>query len=491
MAMIHRKRQRSREEVERDEEASNHGEEDHDHTLHSKPQRGFSKRVLMLLACVGAAGFFTFYTTWTKLRVMQVATLTPVAVCSYLAFLRKGPTVKRILPLTLVLTVLSSQLPVFVAAALAASSICAFSIATIPQKQQTGGSRAATASPKTLPVILSVGVLVAVLLTENFMIWVVSATFTPGQRPDTAPPALQDNGHLLIKNYLLHGLTKSQVVQGLRRLWNVQWSLVACMGTSFVVTEVLDGAQKGRTLFGLGARAVWTLAAARAIRTFSFSCTVLPSPVHNCYRQRYPFPPPAEWSEWLWVGILPASHGGCNDLILSGHATVTSTLACIATSVSGDFVFSAALWSLVALDYTVEIYEGFHYSVDMWLGMVVVVLMWRNLRGWEEKVFGKWQQDDERQSASSSSSATIAAGIFQPTTWRERIMFGIPAVIAYLQLVLLPKWTSNFLIVAYVLFSVGAYIKARNHRAQEAASSMHYIQHVVLCLLFMALGIYL
>ena len=199
------------------------------------------------------------------------------------------------------------------------------------------------------------------------MIWVVSATFTDGQLVSTAPKKLQDNGQLLLQR-LLQNLTKRQVV-GLRRLWNVQWSLVSCLGASLVVVDVFE---PHRQLYSLGVRAVLTLAAARFIRTISFVLTVLPSQVRNCYQQHYPYPPPVDWVEWIWVGLLPASHGGCNDLIISGHATVTSTLASVVASVGDNMWFSTALWTLVALDYAVEIYEGFHYSVDMWLGMVSV-----------------------------------------------------------------------------------------------------------------------
>merc|ERR1711957_272909 len=77
------------------------------------------------------------------------------------------------------------------------------------------------------------------------------------------------------------------------------------------------------------------------------------------------------------VGFLPSSRGGCNDLILSGHAIVTSTLGCAFTSTASNASFSIAAWTLIALDYSIEAYQGMHYSVDMWLGCIVTCLLWQ------------------------------------------------------------------------------------------------------------------
>jgi hypothetical protein len=406
----------------------------------------------------------------TLLMTYQIITLLPVFVCLYVGLFRRRNNLQqrwhhsRILPLTLVGAVVASQVPLFVAAAMGAAAVMAFSLATLTPKTNKG-------SPK--PVLVSGILLVTVLLTENFMIWVVSATYPAGQQANTAPPPLQDNGQLLIQ-YLTSDLTKHDVVHGLRRVWNVQWSLVACLFASFFVTDVWGD----RKLYGVASRGLWTLALARIVRTVSFCWTVLPSPVQACYAQRYPYPPPEEWSAWIWVGLLPASHGGCNDLIISGHATVTSTMACVATSMVGvDPWFAVALWTMVALDYAVEIYEGFHYSVDMWLGVVLVTLLWRSLQVWEERT---WPQESENDGAPVTQR--------KPTV-QEGVVYGIPAAVAYLQLVILPSWTSNFIIVAYVVIVVGLFAKGK--QTDQTAAYLHYCQHVVLCLLFMAFGIYL
>ena len=252
------------------------------------------------------------------------------------------PMKKILLPLTLIVTVGSAQLPPYLGAALAAAAIIAFSIVTRPARFDTTTSSSHVASSSNnsnnsyhhhhrsnvtfATVVRSIITMIAVMLVENFLIWVVSATFVPGQSATTAPPPLQDNGQRVL-NYLFHTLwqlppSKSTIVS-LRRLLNTQWSLVACVGTSFVVTELYD---RRRTLYGIANRALRTVAVARFIRTVAFILTVVPSQNPNCYRQRgFPVPPPRQWIDWIWIGIIPRSHGGCNDLIVSGHATIIST----------------------------------------------------------------------------------------------------------------------------------------------------------------------
>ena len=171
---------------------------------------------------------------------------------------------------------------------------------------------------------------------------------------------------------------------------------------------------------------------------------------------------------------------------------------------------------LLCLDFAVEIYEGFHYAVDMWLGMVLVVLLWKSLRPWEERIYGKWSDeedgddeddgeadyehhnnketnDESTQNTATASSSTSSSLAWKPQSVQEGVQYGIPALLAYGQLVLFPAWTANFLIVSYVGVAIGLFwTQLHSTKAkQESSSSFHYIQHVVLCLLFLALGVYL
>jgi hypothetical protein len=212
---------------------------------------------------------------------------------------------------------------------------------------------------------------------------------------------------------------------------------------------------------------------------------------------------------WLLVGVQPRSHGGCNDLIVSGHAVITSTLACVAVSVTNQVVFGVALWTMVVLDYAVEIYEGFHYSVDMWLGLVLVVLLWRVLRPLEGGVVDDGNDDDgdaareeveARKHVTSdvgftdqpSSSFSTSVGLPKPS---GAMIYIPPALVTYIQLNFLPEATANFTIVGFVIASMLVYVvfgrQPEEQRQQQRQFVMHYIQHMGLCLLVLALGVYL
>lgn len=300
------------------------------------------------------------------------------------------------------------------------------------------------------------------LLMENFFIWVVSATYYPSHQG--YPEPLQDNGRLIQTFFLenLMGLNRRDVVQ-IRGLMNVQWILVAAAFMAFIVAELQW--LKKRTFSGLALRALATFATVRVIRTISFLLTVLPSQNPNCYRQHFPLPP-NDWISWLMIGMQPQTHGGCNDLIISGHACVTSTMACLAISAAGNTRFSIALWSLLVLDFCIEVYEGFHYSVDMWMGGLITSLLWRSFN-WLEDEAGS----DNRELLPLSSVTT-----------QEFVLYSIPAFISYVVVVVLPEVACNYVIVGYILFSVG-YIARKGFG--------HFVQHALLCLAFMALAMYL
>lgn len=478
--MIKRKRAVRKEKVsdeEQETKASDDMEDESDAATTSaaaSAQRTF--RIWLGFIVLSSFMAIILHRTLSKLAFLRLLTLIPVFVCAY-AGLKPKRIEQRILPLTLVLTVISGQFPAYLGAAIAAASIVLFSLATLPR-----GDRLTRPAPQTpaSTILLATMLLVAVLLTENFMVWVVSATFEAGHNVSTAPPPLQDNGQILLR-YFFSDLSKRQVVS-LRRLWNVQWSLVACLGASFVVCDVFHHPK--RQLFSLAVRAVLTLAAARFIRTVSFLLTVLPSQVKACYLQHYPNPPPTDTFEWILVGLLPASHGGCNDLIISGHATVTSTLACAAASVSNDSIFQTALWTLLVMDYAIEIYEGFHYSVDMWLGMVIVSLLWRVLQPLEHY--------SELDALHNKVSTTLPPVARTEITIRDVTMHSIPTLLAYLQAAILPRWFANGSIVLFLLGGAGIYVLSlqQSKHAQQQAYQ-HYAQHILLCMLLIAFAVYL
>jgi len=275
-------------------------------------------------------------------------------------------------------------------------------------------------------------------------------------------------------------------LQRLRDGLNVQWALVSSLGSSLVCLELQLGQtsstttsshqrRQQRTLAGVAFHALTTLASARIIRTISFALTVLPSQVSNCYASHFPLPP-EEWGEWLMVGFLPNTRGGCNDLILSGHATVTSTIACAFTSVAANTKFSVAVWTLVALDYAIESYQGLHYSVDMWLGCIVTCLLWQLTKYCE---FGSSVHEEQRRSKGKEEQPQQAAS---PLDAQVVSIYALPAVIAFMVLTVVPEAYINYFLVGYSAWA--GVILARQ-------GFTNFLQHVLLCELCFGLGAYL
>ena len=123
-------------------------------------------------------------------------------------------------------------------------------------------------------------------------------------------------------------------------------------------------------------RFVACVAYARAIRTVAFLLTVLPNPRPGCYSRRFP-PVPDNVADLLRIGFgRRRSGGGCNDLVLSGHAVIYAACCCafseFAPGVASKIMWFALVRSSVRGPLTQQ-----HYSVDMFLASAVTALTWR------------------------------------------------------------------------------------------------------------------
>jgi len=392
---------------------------------------------------------------------------------------------QRFIPLTVVATIVGNQLPVYISFGMASIGIFIFGLASRPvveEEENDNNNKNTNEEDKEnkkqmysgqIKAVMATLLLIAALLTENFFIWVVSASYTPSQNMATLPSPLQDNGQILLR-YLFDNvlaLSKRDVVK-LRNMINVEGILASGLGLS-IITVVLQGSTIRRNMWSMAMRGVLTLAAARSIRTISFLITVLPSQNPKCYFSHFPTPP-EDWFSWFMVGMIPQVNGGCNDLIISGHATVTSTLACVVTSVVRKPLFTTALWMFIALDYGVEIYEGFHYSVDMVLGAILVNLLFAVLAPLEEAT-GQMNQ--------ASLVVKRKFHRIQDTTYSDIVIYLLPALGVYIQLVgFIPQDFgnySNMIYTAVVIYQISRF------------GFQHYSQHILFCLLFMVLGLFL
>ena len=126
---------------------------------------------------------------------------------------------------------------------------------------------------------------------------------------------------------------------------------------------------KGLVVIQKGARC---LVIARSLRICLFSMTVLPSPKPWC-RFVGPINPFK-----IHVG------GACNDLLYSGHVIIYSLTAIAFTILSQDYSSRLLRYSLPTLVWfhvvqciISTILQRHHYSIDMFLGIIVTLLIWQ------------------------------------------------------------------------------------------------------------------
>lgn len=412
---------------------------------------------------------------WTILALL----VTPVLIALYVA-IRGRHANENLVAGAFVVSIVSNQLPRWITALVAALVAAAFSLATRPAQDTPATSKRKKGSPSSsstanadgqgmqlkTKAVLSCLFMIAVLLHENFQVWVVSATYPASHEPPY-PEALQDNGRIIMRKLADMASLQRRDVQALRDAFNVQWALVSsAVAGGLVVCELKLGRASHRSMWAVGMRALLTLGIARFVRTVSFLLTVLPSQMPSCYRSHYPYPVPDTWSEWIMVGLKPAARGGCNDLIISGHATVTSTLACVGVSVADNAFFSVAVWSLLAFDYLVEVYQGYHYSVDMWMGAVITSLIFRSLATVEPEIV----HGEENNYLPVSSNSM-----------RDVTLYVAPALLAFVIITISKEAIANLWIVIYVITAAVAQIKG----------DAHFSRHIFVCTLYIALIVYL
>jgi hypothetical protein len=125
----------------------------------------------------------------------------------------------------------------------------------------------------------------------------------------------------------------------------------------------------GLSIIQKGARC---LTIARALRVCLFSMTMLPSPKPWCR-----FPGPVKPFTIL-IG------GACNDLLYSGHVTIYTLTGIAFTVLSQRYPLRILrvgiplfIWLHLIQRIICTILERHHYSIDMFLGCIVTLLIWK------------------------------------------------------------------------------------------------------------------
>lgn len=126
--------------------------------------------------------------------------------------------------------------------------------------------------------------------------------------------------------------------------------------------------------------------------------TVLPNPQapnpRSCYAKNFP-PVPKSWSEFIAIGFSAKRGSGCNDLVISGHGVVYTSVAlainefyplALAQFKRKGYSFHLPgflAWMAVLRLCLEETVMKTHYSVDMFLAVTVTALMWQ----WRRHVY--------------------------------------------------------------------------------------------------------
>lgn len=214
--------------------------------------------------------------------------------------------------------------------------------------------------------VRSVVFLVAVVLVENFCTWATSAS--DSQKYEYTP--LQDNVELLLlRSFDRYPVLQWLVVGG----WDVDMHTLLAAFVALCLSPGYDAVPYSG--FGMASRFMDTIAFTHLIRTVAFMITVLPNPQGDCYRKNFP-PVPDTVSEYVAIGFGAKRGHGCNDLVISGHGAVYAACALAIATYSGRRGCGWLAWLGVFKLCLKEVVDKTHYSVDMFLAVVVTALVW-------------------------------------------------------------------------------------------------------------------
>jgi hypothetical protein len=131
--------------------------------------------------------------------------------------------------------------------------------------------------------------------------------------------------------------------------------------------------------FGIASRFIDTIAWSHLIRTVAFMITVLPNPRRGCYQANFPPVPSSIW-EFIQIGFGAKRGHGCNDLVISGHGVVYAAVPLAIQTFYplpfNKFGATVIAWAAVIKLCLQETVDKTHYSVDMFLAVVIAGLVW-------------------------------------------------------------------------------------------------------------------
>ena len=156
--------------------------------------------------------------------------------------------------------------------------------------------------------------------------------------------------------------------------------------------------------------------------------------------------------------------------------------------------FSLAVWTLVTLDYSIEAYQGLHYSVDMWLGCIITCLLWQLTNPFEFKTGGDENGGvllpqplprgnvDEQRADAMTRITLESTGIIPFNDMKIVGIYALPAMVAYVALIVVPEAFINYFLVGYSILAGIIFSRC---------GFTSFLQHLLLCEVTIAIGAYL
>jgi len=227
------------------------------------------------------------------------------------------------------------------------------------------------------------------LWADNFFVWHVQYI-----AKESWEIPLYDYGHDVAHRFWRYFL-KDEEMQPFRHRIDTQWLVLWLTIADFI--------QKPQIRWRKMSRIFITIGIMRFIRISIYILTIIPSQIPNCQARRFG-ELPSDWFNWFIRGAFEARrHGGCHDLLVSGHATILTTWAWACTSGAKSFL----LWLFVFMDFMFEIIGQTHYSIDIWVGFLLTSFVWR-----ETNNIPEISEKAHRMTFKKSKLATYAIPLF-------------------------------------------------------------------------------
>jgi len=201
---------------------------------------------------------------------------------------------------------------------------------------------------------------------------------------------LTDNFQILMSNLLPWWTTMIQIISQYITIPGAD-----NFSTAIILLIILGIFQKVKTknanIFihsGVYAR---IMAITRLIRVVAFSLVLIPNPKLNCYLEKFRVP---EDNYQMFWDMIKFRNAGCNDLVISGHTLFIWITYKFISRIMGRC--TAAYLNLIVpfILFNIVMMKN-HYSVDVFLGLIIADYIWGIVMAKYEKLISEYSVDND------------------------------------------------------------------------------------------------